>query len=125
MKIYDDLEEMLQRELGAIVKKGDLNATSLENTYKIIDVLKDICEIRCSEDNMGYSGEGYSRGHGYNIMPYSYGMGYEGNSYARGRNSMGRYSRSSIGDKLSMMMDEAQTEKERAAIQKCMETLGY
>lgn len=127
MKVYEDLEEMLNQELKEITKKGDINAAGLETIYKIIDVLKDINEIRCSKED-----EGYSRMHGWRVTPtYGYGDGgsyrnyQDSGSYMHGNSYARRYSRNSPEEKLAMMMDEATTAQEREIIQRCMDKLGY
>lgn len=119
MRVLDDLEDMLHESLKEITKKGDLQATALESADKIVDILKDIDEIRCHE-----SDDGYSRMHGWSVMP-TYGYGNRGSYTAPYTRNYGRYSRNGIADKLAMIMDEATTDQERNVIQKCMNELGY
>lgn len=107
MKVYYDIEDMLEDELKRLGKKEDISPSDLENMYKIVDILKDITTIeamRKSEE------EGYSRDSSYNSYDSydnysnysnnSYGRRgrdgdgdgrYSENSYRRGRDSMGRY----------------------------------
>jgi hypothetical protein len=102
MRVYEDIERMLHKELENTTKKGELTAGALEVMYKAIDILKDIATIEAME-NSGYSNE-YS-GDYAERMPYMYDDGYsrEGHSYARGRgryakrDSMGRYSSEGYG----------------------------
>lgn len=45
-RLYDDVKQLLHKEIDGIVKKGSLTPQELESLYKAIDVLKDICEIK-------------------------------------------------------------------------------
>ena len=126
MNVFEELEEMLYKELKEITKKGDLSASSLESAYKIVDILKDICEIRCSE-----SDGGYSRDRGWTLEPYEFRQNdrryMDSNSYGRsymGGMSNRGYSRTGMREHLEAMMNSAQSDKERDAIQKCMDQLG-
>ena len=88
MKVYHDIEEMLERELGQIADKHELTSNNLEVMDKVVDIIKDIETIEAMREA---SGEGYSSY--YPNYAYDDGM-----SYARGRgrnarrDSMGRYS---------------------------------
>jgi len=88
MKVYYDIKDMLEKELGQIADKRELTSNNLEVMSKAVDVIKDIdiiCGMKREEE------EGYSE-----MMPYY--MYDDGSSYARGRgryakrDSMGRYS---------------------------------
>ena len=117
MGIYDDVKNLLHKEIEGIVKKGSLTPPELDNLYKAVDVLKDICEIKEKES----MDEGYSSRWGsphddryYNIHSYR-------------RDSMGRYSRTDAKehmiDGLYSMMGDATNEAERGAIQDCINRL--
>lgn len=92
MKVYNDIEDMLERELGQIADKHELTSNNLEVMYKVVDIIKDIETIEAMRE----AGEdGYSNYYPY----YMYDDGGMSNaSYARGRgrnarrDSMGRYS---------------------------------
>lgn len=106
MKVYYEIEDMLEDELKRIGKKGDMNPSDLENMYKMIDIIKDITTIEAMRKA---DEEGYSRDGSYNSYTDSYGYSRnysnarrgrdgdgdgrysEDNSYRRGRDSMGRY----------------------------------
>ena len=121
---YDNLRELVEKEMHEISKRGELDETTLAYLYKLVDIAKDIGEIEDQES--GYSGRYYpymmdSRGRSYN------------NGYSmRNRDSMGRYSRNYSnnsyrgysGDdmmaKLEHMMDTAGSEAERQTIQRIM-----
>lgn len=143
---FEDLREIVMKELDEINKKGELDEATLACVYKLVDIIKDINEIETGEEDGGYS----MMNRMYN--PYSM----EGGSYARNsynsyarqnRDSMGRYSRGgSYGNsyrgsyareggysregereeimaKMGHMMDTAASETERQAIQRIMSQL--
>ena len=145
-RTFEDLRELVMKELDEIIRQGQLDGNALECVDKLVDIAKDIGEIEKAE--MGYSQTGYS------MYPYAWdgnsydGNGYRGNSYRsggysrRGRDSMGRftsnsydggmsnrggYSRESereeIMAKMGRMMDNAASETERQAIQRIMNQL--
>lgn len=77
----------------------------------------------------GYSEGGYSERRG-GMMPYdgsSYERGGQGGSYRRGGSSYEGYSRDGAKDymidKIEEMMEQAQSPKERKALQECMKNL--
>ena len=132
--IFEDLREMVMRELEEIVKRGEMDETSLTCAYKLVDIVKDIDKIEMGEGGYSQVGRMY--------YPYAYdgGNSYE-NSY-RGysrqrRDSMGRYSRDDYSNrgysresereeimaKMGRMMDNAPSETERQAIQRIMNQL--
>lgn len=135
-KECDNLRELVEKEIGEIGKRGELDDMSLEHAYKLVDILKDLGEIE--EQDGGYS-ERYS---GYPYMMES-GRSNRSGRYSRdgysmrqNRDSMGRYSReygNSYGNsyrgysrdgedimgKLERMMDTG-TEAERQTIQRIM-----
>lgn len=129
MQKYEELKELLCRELDEITEKGELSAGSLETVHKLTDSIKNIDKIMMLEED-GYSqgGDWEARGmYGH----HSYDEG--GNSYrARKRDSMGRYSRDDgrmysrdgsekehMVRKLREMMDGA-SGQEREIIRKCI-----
>ena len=120
-RLYTDVKELLHKEISKIVEKGSLTPQELDNLYKAIDVLKDICEITSMEgDNGGYSERGYSMW-GPNHDRY-----YDIHAY-RNRDSMGRYSRTDAKEhmvnSLYSMMGDATSEAERGALQDCINRL--
>ena len=120
-RLYYDVKELLHKEISKIVEKGSLTPQELDNLYKAIDVLKDICEITSMEgDDGGYSERGYSMW-GPNHDRY-----YDIHAY-RNRDSMGRYSRADAKEhmvnSLYSMMGDATSEAERGALQDCINRL--
>ena len=68
------LKEMLHKEIAEIVAKGEIPAGSIETIEKMLDAIKDCCEI-IEKDNGGYSQSPYVR------MPWNANGYYYGNSY--------------------------------------------
>lgn len=118
--MYDDVRDLVETEIEKITKKSELDEKSLMYLDKLIDIEKDTYEIE-----MGYEqfGNGYSQG----MYPY-YGNSYRQNGNGRnaygGSYRSGGYSRNSdIMSRLETMMDEAQTEHERNAIRRVLESM--
>lgn len=136
MHTYYEVKEMLHKELEDIVKKGELSAGSLETIDKLLNSIKNACKITMYEE---YKEDGYSYADGDRDMSeYSYARGRGSNARrdSMGRysseggysNARGRYSRRgySYGDgekseKVEMlreMMNDANSDEERRALQK-------
>lgn len=117
-----ELREKFCEELDEIARKGELNAGDLETVHKLTDTIKNIDKICMLEEDGGYSRDGEWTARG----AYDYGRNYGGgHSYAgRKRDSMGRYSRDggkeNMISKLENMMHEADDERTRTAIKKCI-----
>lgn len=92
MKVMEDLKEMLQEELKAVVKKGDISSTELDNVCKAVKTLNYLETIKAMEEYGGqsrdYSGRSYGsydRGGSYGSYDSSYEGSYDrGGSYERG-----------------------------------------
>lgn len=97
LQMYEDLRDMLEREVKEIEKKGELDVQSLDNLYKLMTAVKvvDKCIDRekgqgsqpGQEEMMmrGMSNNSYERGRSNDysqMMPYPYSMD---NSNDRGR----------------------------------------
>lgn len=139
MRTYEELKDMLCKELDDYADKGELSAGSLEVIHKITDTIKNIDKIVMLEDD-DYSGD-YMGNHGGDWEArgsYRDGSSYanrRGTHYVRGHYSRdnrnrgrdGRYSRDSAKeemiDKLEDMMDMAENEKQRTAIKRCISSL--
>lgn len=132
MQSMYELREMLCRELDELTRKGELGAGDLDIAHKLTDTIKNIDKIDRLED------EGYSRGMDYSRGRYSRDGNWEadmrGNygrdsSYARrGTHYVrGHYSRDSGKDnmkrQLQEMLDEADDDTLRRAIQRCMDAV--
>lgn len=130
-KTMEKLRDMLCEELEEYAKKDELSGTGLEVIHKITDTIKNIDKIEKLEGEDGYSERYY---------PY-YDMYFDGgSSYARKRDMRGRYTRdsgrdgrmrtysrddskSSMMKKLEEMLNMAENEKEREALNHCMDML--
>ena len=135
MKELDCLKEMLCDEVRKINSQGELNPTTLGIADTVVDIIKDIMDIREKEERMGYNDESsYKNGYdnSYNRMNPSYNH-YDNNfgSYNNRNHGMNYgydngYSRHTATDqminKLEMMMQDA-TSKDKATIQRCIDEL--
>lgn len=125
-KAMYELRNMLCEELDELARKGDLGAGDLEIAHKLTDTIKNIDKIEMLEDD-GYSQRRYSRdGDWETDMRGTYG---KGNSYARrgAHYVRGHYSRDGARDdmkrQLQEMLDNADDESIRKAIQRCMDAV--
>ena len=130
-KAMYDLRNMLCDELDELVRKGELGAGDLEIAHKLTDTIKNIDKIEMLEDD-GYSRDGdysrsYSRdGDWHSDMRGAYDRDMSnarrGTHYVRGH-----YSRDGGIDnmkrQLQEMLDNADDESIRRAIQRCMDTI--
>ena len=125
MKALEGLREMLCEELDEIAKKQEMSAGDLEAVHKLTDTIKNIDKIEMFE------GGEYSQAGGSSYRSRNSSRGSSSRSGGRysgeRRDSRGRYSRSGgrerMVDHLEQMLDEADTEREREAIRRCMEQL--
>lgn len=112
MKALYELKEKLHEELDEIARKPDMSAGDLETVHKLTDSIKNIDKICMLEE--GYSDDGYSR--------ETYDDRHSG--VRRRRDSMGRYSRDGSKEhmvsKLEDMMHDADSDKMKLAIRKCI-----
>lgn len=128
MKNYDKVKDLVECEIEKIGKMDQLNETALHALDKLVDIRKDIDEIEMNEGIADYYEDWANGGNSYGR-----GRSYRGRSY-RGGNSYGRYRRginygNSYGgsdetmEHLQMAMDSAQSETERDAIRKVIESM--
>lgn len=115
-----NLREMLCKELDEIAQKRDMSAGDLDAIQKLTSSIKNTYKIEMLEDE-GYSGAGEWEAD----MRGTYGRG---SSYrGRRRDSMGRYSRTDAREhmrtKLEDMLHDADDEKTRDAIRRCIEQI--
>lgn len=125
MEAMYDLRDMLCKELDEIARKGELGAGDLDIAHKLVSTIKNIDKIEMMEDD-GYS-ERYSRnGDWQSDMRGAYDRDMSnarrGTHYVRGH-----YSRDGGIDnmkrQLQEMLDNADDESIRRAIQRCMDTI--
>ena len=103
--------EMLCDELKDYGKKGELSAGSLSTIDTLAHAVKNLDKII-----EGYDGEYSGR-----YMPWAYDDGTR--SYTRRRDSMGRYSRSDLSDKLRELMNEAPDDHTRMEIKRLIDKM--
>ena len=112
MKGLYELKEKLVDELEDFGKM-EMTSANLEKIDKLAHAAKNVCKIIDESDdgNSGY----YSRT----------GRIYDGRSFRNSyrRDSMGRYSRDGLADKLRELMDEAPDDKTRMEIQRLVEKM--
>lgn len=121
MYALDTLHDKLCAELDDIAKKSDLGAGDLDILHKLTATIKNIDKIEMFEDS------GYSRAGEWEAdMRGTYGRG---NSYAnRGKHYVrGHYSRADgkarMRDCLEDMLRDADDDRTREAIRRCMNEL--
>ena len=89
MKELDYLKDMLCKELSKITQQNDFTTSTLETSFKIVDMLKDIEEIKEKEGMQSYDKDGsygyWGVGYG-GRMPYA--DGYGGGRYSYGNGNM-------------------------------------
>lgn len=137
MKAMEDLRETLCSELDEIARKGEMSAGDLEAVHKLTDTIKNIDKIIMLEEG-GYSQAvdtddriAYGGGNSYANRGRHWVRGHYsrdgGDVYDGRRDNRGRYSRADgkehMMEQLHEMMEDAPTERQRAAIKRCMEQL--
>ena len=142
MKTYEELKEMLCKELDEIADKGELSAGTLETVHKLTDTIKNIGKIEMlegydddySKDGGNWEARGrydggssYARGGRRMGRRYSRDNMDDDYSMARNRDRMGRYSRDGgkehIMDKLEDLIDMTTNERDRETLKKAKEKI--
>lgn len=135
MEYMYELKDKLCKELDEIARKPEMGAGDLEIIHKLTDTIKNLDKIEMLEDG-GYSqagyrdgGSSYNRGSSYANRGKHYVRGhYSRDGYSNeGRGSRGGYSRhdakEAMMEQMEMLMDQADSEREREAIRRCMSQL--
>ena len=135
-KLMHDLKDMILCDIDETVKKGQISPADYQALGEAVDIIKDIETIEAMRNYEYETPEMSGAMSGCRMYPMGrYNSGYSGNSYnsyggysgERGRSPRtGRYvSRDDeTTAKLQNMMASAQTEQERATIQRMMDELG-
>ena len=67
MRVLFDIQDRMEDELVSICQKSEMTSTDLDNTYKIVDIIKDITTIDAmhkSEKSKSWDNDyTYDRGH--------------------------------------------------------------
>ena len=119
MKDLETLCDLLSEKIAEKtrkIKNGGMNDGDLDTMEKLTHTLASVKKIMAFMEDDGYSG--------YYPMDGSYRTMYRG-SYARGprRDSMGRYSRKDLADKMRELMHDAPDDRTRQEIQRMVEKL--
>lgn len=126
--MYDlrNLREMLCKELDEIAAKREMSAGDLDAIQKLTSSIKNTYKIEMFENGDYSRDDGYSRGGNWAAdlrCTYGRGSSYRG----RHRDAMGRYSRTDarehMREQLDDMMRDADDDKTRDAIRRCMEQI--
>ena len=124
-KLMHDLKDMILCDIDETVKKGQINPADYQALGEAVDIIKDIETIEAMRNYEYETPEMSGAMSGGRMYPMGrYNSGYSGE---RGRSPRtGRYvSRDDeTTAKLQNMMASAQTEQERATIQRMMDELG-
>ena len=125
MRTLYKLKDMLCKELDEIADKGDLGAGDLDIAHKLTDTVKNIYKIEALSGQQ-YSRDGYFRGE-WAASRGSYGRE---NSYRRSHYVRGHYSNDDGGKEdmkrqLQEMLDQADDDSIRNAIQRCMNSVEW
>lgn len=130
--------EQCCKELDNIADNGGINSGNFETVRGLASTLKDLYKIKMLEGSERSQGQGqsqggsYSNGNSYSMSGQHYVRGHysrDGGGYSQGNYSndagsySNRYSRSGLMEHLESMMNEAQSDQEKAAIKRCMEEL--
>jgi len=131
-RVYEDIKNMLCKELEGIGRKGELTSNNLDVMYKSLDIIKDIYAVDGMK-NYGYSND-YSNDYSERYMHPMYSTSNMENSYdnrGRGRyaerDSMGRYSSEGYSrasaDDLRGLMSRTQNEQDREILRKALDNM--
>lgn len=131
MEYIHELKEKLCDELEEIAKQPDLSAGELDAVDKMVHTVKNLMKIEMMKQQEEYSRDGAWMARGSYSQArdgYSRGNSYEVNGgYSQKRDSMGRYSRGGARDQmmaqLEIAMRNADSERDRDMIRRCMEQL--
>ena len=145
IQMYENLRDMLEREVKEIEKQGNLSPQALDNVYKLMCSIKNIdkCIDRAEEmDGMSRNSYGYSRNRNSRGSYGSYGSYDDMSNSRRGQDGDGRYSednfrysqdrgmnsyrysrdtaKESMVNRLMQMADNSMNDEDRMAIMDCI-----
>lgn len=131
-RVYENIEDMLCKELEEIGRKGEVTSNNLDVMYKSLDIIKDIHTVDAMKKG-GYSNT-YSGDYSERYMHPMYSTSNMENSYdnrGRGRyaerDSMGRYSSDgysrSSADEIRNLMSRTQNEQDKEILRKALESM--
>ena len=145
MEVFDNVKDMVYCEIDEISRRDKLDMNTVKILGELVDILKDIGSIEMFEDGVQIQEDDYSymnnysrnNGMGGGYSQKRFPIYYEGNSYRGGYGRMsngysrrrnGGYSREDgkqhIINKLEHLMNEANDEQDRQAIQSLIEQMN-
>ena len=132
MEYMHELKEKLEKELKEMTKSGKL---SIDMVDKLVATIYRICKMDAMKDE-GYSyDDGYDNGSSYARRGMHYVRGhysrdggmnnseYHGMTYSRATGYSRHDAKHTMISNLEAMMGDAETEKEREAIRRCLEQI--
>ena len=141
MHEFERIKDMVYCEIDDISNRGQLDMNTVKVLGELVDILKDISQMELYEDGIDVYDDQYSYSGGYNRnmnnggysqkrMPIYYN---DGNSYRssgrnngysrRGRGYSYEDSKSHMIDKLHNLMQEAQDQNDKNAIQRLIDQM--
>jgi hypothetical protein len=152
MNMYENLRDMLEREVQEIQKEGNLDTQKLDNLYKLMSALKHTnqCIEEESMEGASYDNRGmrYGMSNNYSrMMPYSMdnmsyarrdgdgdgrynesrdnfrNRSYRGQSYGGSYEYSRDNSKRKMVQKLETLMDDTMSEYDRNAIMDCIDKI--
>lgn len=112
MDRFEELYEMLERELSKILSRGELNGSSLDMVYKLTCSMKNLKKIM----NGGYSNYSGEYGRNYSNRDYSR-EGYSREDYSR------NYSGHGMREHLEEAMKQAKDDRTRNELMRMLERM--
>ena len=126
---YEELKEMLKKELKEIIKKGELSAGSLDTVDKLTHSLKSIETIMAMDGHSHRSDSTYDNSYARRGRDGDGDGRYSEGRYSQDRGSYNSYEYSRDGAtkamkrKLEEMLEEPVNENTRIAIMDCLKKL--
>jgi len=89
LQMYENLRDMLEKEVKDIEKKGDLDVQSLDHLYKLMAAIKNTDKrMECIKEEEGGMSNGMSMRGGMSNNSYGNRRSYDGRSYEGNSNMM-------------------------------------
>lgn len=126
MESLNKIKEWVCEGLDMVVRENHLDKSNLDVVDKLTHTLKSIETIQAMQQggySNGYSGRRYSMDGEWNMNSYT---GGSNSNNGGGSYGYGRYSRSDnpLADQLRGMLEQANSERDRRAIQDCITKMG-
>lgn len=121
---FENLKEMLEREVTEITKKGEIDSHGLDHVFKLVSTIKNI--DKCLDHEGGYSGymsyEGRYDGRSNRSYDGSYDGRYSEDNFRsyQNRSYDNSYTGQSMKKRLEDMLNETSNEQTKMAIMDCL-----